>query len=653
MSEQPEKLDLTSMDVTEDKKQKLKQLFPEVFREDKIDFKHLKRVLGEWVPEKGREKFGLQWPGKAECMKIIQQPSVASLKPDREESVNFDDTENLFIEGDNLEVLKLLQKSYFGKVKMIYIDPPYNTGNEFIYPDDYKDNLETYLEYTGQKDGEGNWQTTNRDTDGRYHSRWLNMMYSRLFLAKNLLREDGAIFISIDDNELPHLRKLCDEIFGEENFIANIVWQKKQSPQNDATNFSDMHDHILLFSKRKKESKNDELGWDRNLLPRSDDQKSRYSNRDNDPRGPWASVDCTSNKSSEQRPNLYYPVVNPKTEEEVWPSKQRVWRYEEETMQSLLDDERIWWGEDGSNFPRLKRFLSEVQDGIVPSTWWDREFAEDNQSARREIRDLFDDGEVDFDTPKPIQLVQRMLQISTNSNENDIVLDFFAGSCSTAHAVLDFNKRDNGNRRFIMVQLPELLDEESDAYEAGYKNVSDIGKERIRRVIKRINSEEEKGLEESQTKLDLEDEADEEVQLDIGFKVFKLDRSNFKVWDSPEVDIDPDDLEEQLNVFANHISPEAEQESILYELILKSGYPLSTSIEEKEIDDKTIYSIENDALLVYLDEGLTFEILDQMAELEPSRVVCLDKSFSGEQADALKTNAVQLFKSHDIAFRTV
>jgi len=653
MPEQPEKIDLTSMDITEDKKQKLRQLFPEVFREDEIDFDHLKRVLGEWVPEKGRERFGLQWPGKAECMKIIQEPSIATLTPEREESVNFDDTENLFIEGDNLEVLKLLQKSYFGKVKMIYIDPPYNTGNEFIYPDDYGENLATYLEYTGQKDGEGNWQTTNRDTDGRYHSRWLNMMYARLFLAKNLLREDGAIFISIDDNELPHLRKLCDEIFGEENFIANIVWQKKQSPQNDATNFSDMHDHILVFSKRKKETKNDEYGWDRNLLPRSDDQKSRYTNRDDDPRGPWASVDCTSNKSSEQRPNLYYPVENPETNEEVWPSKQRVWRYEQDTMQDLIDDDRIWWGEDGTNFPRLKRFLSEVQDGIVPSTWWDREFADDNQSARREIRDLFDDGEVDFDTPKPIQLIQRMLQISTNPNDNDIVLDFFAGSCSTAHAVLDFNKKDNGNRRFIMVQLPELLDEDSDAYEAGYKNVSDIGKERIRRVIKRINSDETKSSGESQTELGLEDEADEKIDIDAGFKVFKLNRSNFKVWDSPEIDIDPDDLEEQLDVFADHITPEAEQESILYELILKSGYPLTTSIEEKEIEGKTIYSIQDDALLIYLDDSLTFEILDKMAEMGPNRVVCLDKSFSGEQADALKTNAVQLFKSHDIAFRTV
>lgn len=278
--ETPEKLDLRSMDITDEKKQQLKQLFPEVFREDKVDFDHLKRVLGEWV-DPGKERFGLQWPGKAECMKTIQQPSIATLRPDREESVNFDETEHLFIEGDNLEVLKLLQKSYFGKVKMIYIDPPYNTGNEFIYPDNYTESLDTYLKYTGQKDAEGNWQSTNRDTEGRFHSKWLNMMYPRLFLAKNLLKENGVIFISIDDHEMANLKKVCDEIFGEENFISSIIWQRAFSPKNDAKFLSDSHDYILMYS---KDSSNFEAG----RLERTEDQDSRYKNIDNDPRGAWA-----------------------------------------------------------------------------------------------------------------------------------------------------------------------------------------------------------------------------------------------------------------------------------------------------------------------------------------------------------------------------
>lgn len=646
MSESPEKFDLRSMDITEEKKQQLKQFFPEVFREDAIDFDHLKRVLGEWV-DPGKERFGLNWPGKAECMKTIQQPSVATLRPDREESVNFDETEHLFIEGDNLEVLKLLQKSYFGKVKMIYIDPPYNTGNEFIYPDDYKESLDTYLQYTGQKDSEGNWQTTNKETEGRFHSKWLNMMYPRLFLAKNLLREDGVIFISIDDGEVSHLRKLCDDIFGEENFIANIVWQKKQSPQNDATNFSDMHDHIVVYAKKKKESKNDETGWNRNLLPRSEDQKSRYSNVDDDPRGPWASVDCTSNKSSEQRPNLYYPVLHPTTNEEIWPSKQRVWRYEKETMQNLIDEDRIWWGEDGSNFPRLKRFLSEVQDGIVPSTWWDRKFAEDNQSARREIRDIFQDSEVDFDTPKPTRLIKRMLQISTNPDNNDIVLDFFAGSCSTAHGTLALNS-DGGNRRFIMIQLPESLDEDSDAYQNGFVNVADIGKERIRRVIQQIKEEK---IQDKQ--LELGEDGEQQTEQDLGFKVFKLTPSNFKVWEAPGVDIEPEKLKEQLDAFADHLNPETEEENILYELVLKSGFPLTASIEKRELSAATVYNIEEKKLMICLEKELTFDLLDAIAEQEPNRFICLDNSFTGKDADALKTNAVQLFKSKDIEFRTV
>jgi len=346
--ESPQKLDLRSLDITEVKKQQLKQLFPEVFRQDTIDFDHLKRVLGEWV-DPGKERFGLNWPGKAECMKTIQQPSIATLRPDREESVNFDDTEHLFIEGDNLEVLKLLQKSYFGKVKMIYIDPPYNTGNEFIYPDNYTESLDTYLKYTGQKDAEGNWQTTNRDTEGRFHSKWLNMMYPRLFLAKNLLRNDGVIFISIDDHEKANLKKLCDEIFGEENFISSIIWERAFSPKNDTKYLSDSHDYLLMYSKSI-------VNFTVGKLERTEEQDSRYSNPDEDSRGPWTSGDLTVKTYSEK---YDYPIETP-SRRIIEPTQGRCWSVSKERFEELVEDNRIWFGKDGSNVPRLKRFLTEV-----------------------------------------------------------------------------------------------------------------------------------------------------------------------------------------------------------------------------------------------------------------------------------------------------
>ncbi|MBE9047800.1 site-specific DNA-methyltransferase, partial [Pleurocapsales cyanobacterium LEGE 10410] len=423
------------MDITEEKKNQLKQLFPEVFREDKVDFDHLKRVLGEWV-DPGKERFGLQWPGKAECMKTIQQPSIATLQPDREESVNFDDTENLFIEGDNLEVLKLLQKSYFGKVKMIYIDPPYNTGNEFIYPDNYTESLDTYLKYTGQKDAEGNWQSTNRDTEGRFHSKWLNMMYPRLFLAKNLLKDNGVIFISIDDHEMANLKKVCDEIFGEENFISTIIWQRAFSPKNDAKFLSDSHDYILMYSK-------DSSKFEAGRLERTEDQDSRYKNIDNDPRGAWASGDLTVKTYSEK---YDYPIETP-SGRTVNPSHGSCWRVSKEKFEELVEDNRIWFGVNGNNVPRIKRFLSEIQDGIVPTTLWLHEDVGHNQEGRQEVKKLFDDRGY-FDGPKPIRLLERIIKVA-NVQEDDIILDFFAGSCSAAHSVLKQNHEDGGNRKFI------------------------------------------------------------------------------------------------------------------------------------------------------------------------------------------------------------
>ena len=380
--DRPEKMPLTSMDVADEKREELKRClggaFPEVFAENRIDFDQLKRVLEEWV-DSGKERFGLTWPGKAECMKIIQQPSVATLKPVREESVNFDETENLFIEGDNLEVLKLLQKAYFGKIKMIYIDPPYNTGNEFIYPDKYAETLDTYLAYTGQIDGEGRKFSTNTDVTGRYHSNWLNMMYPRLYLARNLLREDGSIWISIDDHEVAHLREICDQIIGEENFLANVVWQKKYAVSNDDPGIAPMHDHILIYQKSQE--------FERVLLPRTEKQLQRYKNIDNDLRGEWSSDNYVSNKSRVERPTLWYPIKHPKNGEDVWPDESAVWRYSKDKHEQMVAENRLYWGPDFSyKKPRLKRFLDEIQDGVVPSTWWDFKEVGHNDEGQKETQ---------------------------------------------------------------------------------------------------------------------------------------------------------------------------------------------------------------------------------------------------------------------------
>ena len=633
-SESPEKMPLTSMDVAGEKREELKRClgdaFPEVFAEGAIDFDQFKRVLGKWV-DPGKERFGLTWPGKAECMKIIQSPSVATLKPVREESVNFDETENLFIEGDNLEVLKLLQKAYFGKIKMIYIDPPYNTGNEFIYPDKYSETLDTYLAYTGQIDDEGRKFSTNTDAAGRYHSNWLNMMYPRLYLARNLLREDGSIWISIDDNEVSRLRELCDHIFGEENFIASVIWQKVFSPKNSARYFSEDHDYILVYARGKDI-------WRPELLPRSDDAEARYDNSDDDPRGPWTSGDLLAR-------NFYgkgtYEITGP-TGSVYSNPKGRYWGTSKDNFDELNADGRIWWGSDGSNMPRLKRFLSEVKQGVVPQTLWKFGDVGHTQEAKKELLNYveFENTENVLNSVKPTRLLRRAMQIGTNVAEDDIILDFFAGSASLGHAVMNQNAEDGGTRKFILVQLPEVLPAE----EQKAKTIADLGKSRIRRAAKEIT-------EERDGKLDLEGGSN----LDLGFKVFKLDRSNFKIWDGDAAV--SDDLAEQLEMHVDHVSDVSTPEYILYELLLKAGFPLTTKVETVELVGKPVFSIEDGALLICLEKEITSELIDAMAEANPLQVICLDEGFKGN--DQLKANAVQTFKARaqseesEIVFRTV
>jgi adenine-specific DNA-methyltransferase len=620
---EPEKFDLRSHDIGEDKRRELLSLFPEIRTEGgKVDFDRLKLALGEAV-DVGKERYGMNWPGKAECFRTIQAPSLGTLRPSPEESVNFDTTENLIIEGDNLEVLKLLQKSYLGKVKMIYIDPPYNTGNDFIYPDNYTESLQTYLEYTGQVDAEGRKFGTNTEAEGRFHSKWMNMVYPRLYLARNLLREDGVVFVTIDDGEVRNLRAICDEVFGEENFVANVVWQKKYAVSNDDPGIAAMHDHVLVYQRSEN--------FERNLLPRTEKQTSRYTNPDNDPRGDWSSDNYVSNKSRHERPTLWYSIRHPKTGDEVWPEESAVWRYSREKHKQIERENRLYWGPELSyKRPRLKRFLSEIQDGVVPSTWWSFSEVGHNDEGQKETAELL--GPKIFTTPKPVRLLRRMIELGCG--KNDLVMDFFAGSGATAQAVLDMNKADGGTRKFILIQLPERTDRED------YPTIADITKERVRRVIKKLN-------EEGASKLDL----DSTKKESSGFRVFKLAESNFKPWDA-EAPKDAEGLATQLELHVEHIREGRTADDLLYEILLKSGFPLTTPVETLQFAGKAVHSVAGGALLVCLDRELTLELIRAMAEKKPERIVCLDESFAGN--DQLKANAVQIFKTKGVtSFKTV
>ncbi len=472
--------------------------------------------------------------------------------------------------------------------------------------------MKEYLKYTGQVDAEGYKQSANSETDGRYHSNWLNMMYPRLFLARNLLRDDGVIFISIDDHEVHHLRALMNEIFGEENFLANIVWQKKYAATNDSKGFSNLHDHIVVYQKSNL--------FNRFLLPRTEESNKPYKNDDQDGKGLWRSGDLLVRSYSE---SAVYPIINPNTEEQFFPPKGSCWRASKETMKQWLKENRIYFGKDGKGAPQLKRYLNEVQQGIVPGTWWTFDEVGHNDAANKELQAIFN-TKTPFDTPKPYSLIKRMLIIS--SSKDDIILDFFAGSGTTAHAVMDLNKEDGGNRKYILVQLPEKTDNPE------FPTIADITRERVRRVIKKYQADDHHGS--------------------LGFKAYQLAESNFTVWQGSE-----GDMGENLKLFIDHVNPDRSCEDILYELLLKAGYSLTEKIETLVIDDKSVYSIANGALLICLEKDLTLPLMEALIANSPTMIICLDEGFQNN--DQLKVNVMQTIKTHNqqyegnILFRVV
>ena len=617
----PEMPELQSMNITADNITKLKSLFPEAFNENGIDFDVLKQLLGENVDEK-EERYGLNWHGKRQARQLALTPSRGTLRPCKDESVDWDNTKNLMIEGDNLEVLKLLQKSYAGKVKLIYIDPPYNTGKDFVYSDNFQDNMKNYLEMTGQTE-DGVRITTNAETSGRYHTDWLNMIYPRLKLARNLLKEDGVIFISIDDAEVDNLKKVCSEIFGEENFVANIVWQKKYSPQNDATYFSDMHDHILVYAKQRKNSKNDSNGWNIDFLPRSDEQNAAYKNPDNDPRGVWKSVDLSVKTYSKAND---YSITTP-SGRIVTPPASRCWQVSEKRFAELCKENKIWFGENGNNVPSIKRFLTEVQDGVVPTTWWSYKECGHNQEAKQELKKLMEGESVFFDTPKPLRLLDRILHLATTNDKNSIILDFFAGSGTTAHATLNKNIADSGSRRYIAVQLPEKIDDEK------YHTISELTKERLRRAGKKVR------------------EDNPEWKGDVGFRVFKLDTSNIRPWEATA-----ETLSEQIDAYVSPILEGRSEEDLLTELMLKRGIDLSVNIETRQFDGLTVSCVDGGKLFTCFTrqipassvEALTKGIIDWHKSLKAGKdTVCyfLDDAFENNVA---KTNLCAILEQHGL-----
>lgn len=613
-----EHLNMQSMDKVAANVAKIRELFPNCVTErinnegkleHAIDFDMLKQELSDHVVDGLQERYQFTWPDKRKAILAANAPINKTLRPCREESVDFDNTENLYIEGDNLEVLKLLQETYLGKVKMIYIDPPYNTGNDFVYNDDFKQSADEYIDNSGQLDEEGNRMVTNTESNGRFHTDWLNMIYPRLKLAKDLLSEDGVIFISIDDNEADNLRKVCDEIFGEENFLAQIIWERAFAPVNLKKHFSPSHDYIICYA-------NNIDNCVCNGLKRDDSSNSRYANPDNDPRGVWTSGDLSVGPAVTEK---IYEIITP-SGRSVYPPSGYCWRLDKNTFFEYVKDKRIWFGENGDNVPRIKRFLSEVKQGITPMTIWKFKEVGSSQDASRNLKKLFDDKAF-FEYPKSVPLIERCIQLY--SNKKSLILDFFSGSATTAHAVMQLNAEDGGKRKFIMVQLQEECAENSEAYKAGYKNICEIGKERIRRAGKKIK----------------EDNPLTTQDLDIGFRVLKCDSSNMEdVYFTPK-----EYMDKQQSLFVDNIKKDRNDEDLLFQVMLELDTPLSSKIEKITIAGKTVYNVAQGHLMVCFDKNVTDEVITAIAKEMPSYFVMRDSS---QADDSVAINFEQIFNTY-------
>ena len=574
-----------------------------------IDFDKLRQLLSSDIVEGNEERYQFTWPDKRKAILAANAPINATLRPCPEESVNFDTTQNLYIEGDNLDVLKCLKETYLHKVKMIYIDPPYNTGNDFVYEDDFAESAAEYLVNSGQFDEQGNRLVTNTESNGRFHTDWLNMIYPRLKVARDLLTEDGVIFISIDDHEVENLRKVCDEVFGECNFIATLVWERAFSPKNDAKYISNSHDYVLMYA---KSAANFVIG----RLERTAEANARYSNPDNDPRGVWMSSDIsvkTYNASCD------YPIITP-SGKVVEPPAGRCWRLSKNAFFERLQDNRIWFGPNGDNTPRMKRFLSELKfEGMAPTSILFYKDVGHSQEGAQEVVSLFGDKGV-FDGPKPVRLLERLITLA-NLKEDSIVLDFFSGSATTAHAVMKKNVEKEKNCRFIMVQLPEEVSDKKK--DQGYKNICEIGKERIRRAGAKIK----------------EENPEKAQNLDTGFRVLKLDSSNMKdVFYSPK-----ETSQLELFRYVDNVKDDRTSEDLLFQVMLELGATLDSKIEESVVDGKTIYNVADGYLVACFDQEVSDEVVTAIAKMQPTYAVLRDTSLAN---DATATNFEQIFKTY-------
>lgn len=612
-----DKMKMHSPDLSQENIAKIRALFPDCVTEAAdeqgnirlaVDFDQLRQTLSDHIVEGPQERYRLDWPGKREALLTANAPIAKTLRPCREESVDFDTTQNLFIEGDNLDALKLLQESYLGKVKLIYIDPPYNTGRDFIYDDDFSESSEDFLRKSNQSDTSGGRLVANSEGNGRFHSDWLSMMGARLRLARRLLADDGVMFVSIDDGEVSNLRKICDEIFGEEQFAAQIIWKKRNTPPNDRV-IGAQHDYILVYVRTSIDALN--------LRPRSEEQIARYKNPDGHPKGPWVAGDLTSNvKGGRYSAALYYPIRNPRTGKEFYPPNNGNWRFNKEKVERLIDQDEIFFGKGDDSSPKLKRFLCDVKDGATWTTLWD--FAPYNTSGSLEMGEIFGNTVV-FENPKPEGLIRHVVQ--AGSSRDGVVLDFFGGSGTTAHAVMAQNAIDGGNRKFVLVQLPEETGGSSEAAKAGLGTIAEISKERIRRAGKKM----------------LAGQCHGDWNRDVGFRVLKVDSSNMS-----DVYYRPDEVsQDELFGQVDSVKPDRTGEDLLFQVLIDWGVELTLPINREALHGKTVYSVDGNALIACFDTGVTDELVKEIAARAPLRAVFRDTSFA---RDADRINAEQLFR---------